>query len=74
MELHPVGTDIAALRRTLENAGAEEKSTYPSQVLYGYVQNAESIFEFLWGVNINVDNPSSMKIENVSVSRMGTAK
>ena len=75
LKLHPIGSDIEALRRSLEKAGAKQDLNYTSRVAYGYTQNTESyLYKSLWQLDINVDYASSTKVQNISVSMMGAVK
>ena len=81
LKLHPIGTDIAALRSTLEKAGARttkksklrELQNPRARLRYVYIQNAESyLYRCLWGVGVEVN--SSISIQDISISMMGTVK
>ena len=54
LKLHPIGSDKAALRRTLENAGAYYIQGV-NEVTYRYFDNKEGIFDELWSTRIEVD-------------------
>ena len=70
LKLHPIGSDIAALHRTLENAGAG-KHTGINEIFYRYIENKGSIFDELWVARIEVDDAV---IKNISVRNSGMAK
>ena len=74
LELHPIGSDVKALRKTLENAGAQN-AIYFSRITYRYIQNTQSkFFKSFWGVSINRGNESDTKVRDISVNRSGRFK
>jgi hypothetical protein len=74
LELHPIGSDVKELRKTLENAGAQN-TIYFSHILYAYIQNTQSkFFKSFWGVAINRGNESDTKVRDISVNRSGRFK
>jgi hypothetical protein len=74
LELHPIGSDVKALRATLENAGAQNK-IYFSRITYRYIQNTQSkFFKSFWGVHINRGNESDTKVRDISVDISGRFK
>ena len=79
LKLHPIGSDMAALHRSLKSAGAYG-AYYPrspneqNEVKYGYQQNIGSMFyEYRWGVTIEVDCTSFCSygavIKNIEITK-----
>ena len=55
LELHSIGTDIAALRSTLEKSGAH--SLFKDKMYYEYHQNTDSfLYQYRWRVRIEIDD------------------
>ena len=67
LKLHSIGSDIAALRRSLEDARAYNTSNR-NVVFYRYIENEGTLFARLWVTAIEVDDAV---IKSINVSKQG---
>jgi len=70
LELHPIGSDVVALSRTLEKAGARHIPSTKKEAFYRYIQNKDSIFDELWATRIEMDDAV---IKNIYIRNSGMA-
>jgi len=67
LKLHPIGSDIEVLRRSLEDARAYITSNR-SVIFYRYIENRGTFFAWLWVTRIEVDGTV---IRSTNVTKQG---
>ena len=76
LELHPIGSDMTALDRSLKSAGAYDIQGI-NEVIYRYIENKGTIFARLWVISIEEDCTSFCSygavIKSINVTNQGMA-